>query len=272
MNTISTDLATKTYHAEAIATLAPLLAPVAAYAVVYQGDPKKPKNSGTIPNTTVPSATISNALDWEVGSGTIEAIAYTPRQLSKPFHLTNAQSQGGSLHVQLARTNLQDFAKDIAAIPMGLLTVANYGAACLVTAATSFGIGDLGTFLAAVQSPNRTLLLSSAYFARLIAGPVPPNWTLPGFTHVLEVDFSAAGPNVVGCVCDPSAIAIVASTPVEFPFPPIETLHGVIPGINLPFATSSWGAPGTRTQWVSYDVIISASVAKSGALKLITSQ
>jgi hypothetical protein len=272
-NTINPALVTTTLVSSAIATAELVLAPLPRFARIVESDPKKPRCPGVVPQVTAASQTLRNPTNYESGDGVIEDVPFTPAELSQPFHVAADDTRSGLTLKHLARSNAQVFSKAILDEVLAIFTEANYGLFATV-AAPAFGQQEIDAAIDSVRSPQRALLLETRYYAK-VAPSLRWNgreWTMPGFTGVFEVaDFSAAGPGIVGAVCDPDSVIVPWATPVTIPRAQIQVSRFELPQVGLSCNLSVWGVPGTKSAWASYDAVVAAAVGNADSCKLIKS-
>lgn len=280
-NTISATLTTSLLSETVITNLQNKLAPIQALFTEVGMDTFKPLATVVVPNVTAGPTVQTDPTDWESGNSTVGALSATMHEYSASFHCTNAELQSGNRIGTLAAIAAQKLADKILDVVATNITVANYGAAVLTSAAVSFSADDLRTIWAAAKDFNaRNLVIDGGHWARLIPTStegfqLSQGAALYGFDGIWYSNrWSAAGANVIGFVASPEAMAIVMGLPLEPPgmgsaFSAVVT--AVVPGVNVAVQSASWFKAGTRVQWSSLDVMLGTAVGDSSALKVITS-
>jgi len=275
-NTISTNLTgCKEVLNIGLATLTSRLAALSAFALHVSPKPLRPAAVHEVGRCTGVGATQTNRTDWEAnGDSTVDAVEITPAQISQSFHLRHLDTQGGATVKSIIEKNVAAFAAKCMDVVLAPLTAANYGAATLTKTAAAFVAADVSTLAGGIDSPNRALVLHGGHLMKLAGSVVAgPNGKLvfPGFTNLAENSrWTAAEANVRGFACAPEALIVLAGLPAEMPSSaPLLQQAVTIPGIELQALYTAWIAPGTRTLWCSFDVVIGAAVGDAAALELL---
>jgi hypothetical protein len=256
------------------------LAPVMAFARISDPDPMKPKTSVVFPKVTVGTTAQTNPTDWEQTTATVDLTTVSMNEYSVSFGITNAELQAGSRIEWLTRIHAAVMANKILDVCMAPLTTANFGTALGPYAATSFGPADLQTIRAAAKNYLiKNLIMDGDYIARLIPYDLESlaftnGGSRQGFDAIYECNrWSGAGTDVIGAVVDTQAILVVSGLPLMPPgagtqFASISSEVAGETGIAI--QTSSWFKPGTRIQYVAYDLILGAAANDTTAGEVIT--
>lgn len=280
-NTISATLTTALLSTTSYTVLQNKLAALQALFLQVEADRQKPLAKVEVPKTTAGATAQTDPTDWESGNSTVTNTEITLHEYSVSFSLSNAQLQNGTQMGWYTYINAVQFANKIIDVLLTPVTVANYGAASLTSAAATFGPADLATVLADAKNFNqKNLVLDGAYTARLTANSsLGLGWNNNGagygFDKIVESNrWSAAGANVVGFVADPLSLVAAAALPIDPPggnaaFNSLETT--TIPMINFPVQVASWIKPGTRVLWMAYDALFGVQTGDTNGLKLIAS-
>ncbi len=271
-NTFSPTLIVEKLAAETLQFAPPLLGPLASFCTTIDADVDAPLRTMELPNVTTVSATQINPSTFESGDGTIAATTIPTRLLSQQFGISNTDAQSGLTTRRLAQANWQTFSKTIIDEAMALLTTGNFGTLTTV-ASVMFGKSELEQAINAVRTPRRALLLRSDYFAKICPAQfIGGQWSLPGFPGgVHELDFSAAGANVVGAVIDPSAIAFAAGLPVQGVARSLDQRMISIRELEIIVQAAAWLSLSSRSARCSFDCYVGSAVGIAANCKLILS-
>lgn len=278
VNTISSDLTVDMLSQTVITDLQARLAPLNALFTQVELQPIAPKSVIQVPNVTAGPTVQTNPTDWESGNATVAAVAVTPAEISASWHMTNAQLQAGNRIEWLSRISAAKFANAIMDVITTLLTTTAFSTNSGVTsAAASFGVSDLQTLWADAKNfTMRNLVVDGAYWARIMPATTQnfalsqgnPAYGFDGCWY--HNDFASASNNITGFVASPEAIAVASGLPLEPPgvgqaFSQLGTV--TIPELQgMSIQVASWFKPGTRVQWMAYDVIFGAAVGDETAL------
>ena len=212
---------------------------------------------------------VTLAPDYEDGNSTIAPITIAQNLITQVFNLAPTEYNLGAKLDWLININMREVAKAIWAVPSALLTTTNYGAAAVTAGAAAFTVGDFGKLAGSIASSQRAVVLSSAHFCRLA-----PTWLPPRFSDVYESgDFSAAGTNVAGFCCHPSAIIIRYATPaIGSPgLKVIDRSPVILPGLGLVGELALHVNVQSRVVYGVFSLYIGGAVGDANALKLLAS-
>ncbi len=280
-NTITSNITTQLLSQTVYTILQNRLAMLKAFFLDVQTDPVKPLATIQVPKVTVGSSAQTDPTDWESTTSTVSNTAITMHEYSVSFGVTNAELQSGARMEWLSRINAISMANKITDVVLAPITVANYGAATVTSAAAAFGVSDVQALWAAAKDFDiRNLALDGAYWARLIpvntvSFPMNQGTAAYGFDGIWYHNrWSAAGTNVVGGVFSPQAVAVAAGLPLEpvgmgSQFNSLATV--LMPDIGFSVQTASWFKPGTRIQYQAFDLMLGAAAADTTAAKLVVS-
>lgn len=280
-NTVSANITTQLLSQTVYTILQNRLAMLKGFFLDVQTDPVKPLATIQVPKITAGATAQTDPTDWESGNSTVSATAVTMHEYSVSFNASNADIQSGMRMGWLTYINAITMANKIVDVVLAPVTVANFGAATVTSAAAAFGFSDLQNLWAAAKDFDiRNLVLDGSYWARLIPANTfgfalnngAPNYAFDGIWY--HNRWSAAGANIVGAVFSPQSIAIAPGLPLEpagmgYQFSSLATT--LMPEIGFSVQSASWFKPGTRVQWSAFDLMLGVSAADGSAAKLIAS-
>jgi hypothetical protein len=259
------------------------LAAIRTFSRDFSLDPIAPGKTVQVKKATATSAVQRNPTNWETGDTDVDNIPVTVTQVSKSFHITQAQANQGFRIDELAEINSFVVVNDISDLWTILLKVANGPAALTIGAAAIFDKGVLATIRAAAKNFRRTgLVLDGDYTARLYSEVNPSTFKMApqgdagafGFENLAEQNrWTAADANTVGITSSPDAIAVASGLPVEnLPRSEYEEVRNVtLPGIELTVVIHVWGSRASRTIWASYDLMFGAALGDTTQIRILKS-
>lgn len=258
------------------------LAPLGAFSRQFTLDELKPKATVQVEVVTAGGTPQTNATNFEDSDNfvaTSAAVPVTVNQITHGGHLTNSERQGGFALENWVDITVGAFADKIIDTVFTLITEVNFTGAPIVSAAASFGRNEIKQLWAAVvKGSQKSLILDGDHFAQLLPADLQDfdvlNVGLPGWNRVaLNTRWTAAGTNIAGFACDPSAIALAAGLPaVDSNSVTVASIGEIIiPGPNLVVRTFRWYSNSSRTSWFTFDVMLGAAVVNANALRLLKS-
>jgi hypothetical protein len=229
-----------------------------------------------VPLATTPCATRiyvrGDATDFADYSATLTGVQFTHKLYVQAFGLSNndLQSGGWSAWTSLAEQAAHKLGETLTDAVATLLTTANFGTAAVTVQPSSFGQADFDTLVASLASPERAVVLDSAYWSR-----VKSTWLPVGFNSVYEMGrWTAAGTNVRGFIADPRAIVARAAIPL---LPTLANGPAIfreliqIPELGLVATADVWFGLQGRTIQGAICLIFAPAVGDANALKLLVS-
>lgn len=286
-NTYSSSLVTQVLEEQATTILTDLFAPLNAFAQDFRPDPIKPLAVAQAKFVTAGATTQTNATNFESGDSTVTNVQMTPNQITTSFHVSNAELNSGLRLADLVKVNLRTFANSVMSAVLAPVTVANFTANTpLVCASGAFGFNELSTLWGQLKkSPEKNVLLDGPYLARIINQPTfyqktgtdgsGGGWRAFGWDGVfLNTNWTGtnAGDNVVGFAAGPQAVGVLAGPPLDVPSNTMQREAITIPDLNLTVAAHLWFALSSRTAWMSFDLVVGASLLDATAGVIIKSQ
>ena len=275
-NTFSATLVPDIVADSILLAIGPTLAPLQAFTRGFTTDAVRPRANIDVPNPTAFGSVLTNATSFESGDATVGYKQVAVNQKTKAFHVANTDIQQGFVIQQLAEGNAIALATALWDVVATLLTTTNFTNTPVVSTAALFGQDAMQSLYASVDSNTIYAVLANAYYAKLLrwqTTDIGPD--ADGFARVMKASrWSAAGANVVGFACDPSAILLASGLPKTLPeiagsLVSQDTV--TIPGVGLTVQVNSWVSTATRALWLSYDVMFGAAVGNASALTLLKS-
>lgn len=275
-NTIAAGLVNDYMATGLINVAANKLAPWKNLSYHIEPNPLAPRATVNIPKATVGATAQSNATNWESGDSTLAEVSVSMNQLSVSFHLTNEELNQGSRLEHLAEINAQNLCDKISDSITALFTVANYGAARVVGAASNFDAADLPPILAAAKNySKKQLVLDSAHLAYLL--PTDKNSFRLGEQGAYGFDVIAensrwtdAVANCCGVSMSPAAVVVASGQSVPLPRGQYGEVNVVqLPQLGLRVQSAAWFNTASRTWWASYDVMLGVAVGDASAGELL---
>ena len=281
-NTFDAALVTDSLRDAAITTLHSRLAPLSAFSRDFSADQLRPLATVQVPIATAGSTTQTNATNFESGDSTLDNVAVSVSQYSNSFHITNAQLNGGHRLERLAKINASYLANKIIDIAFAPITTANFGAAVIdVDTADLVTATSLKTLWASLKDGDvRNLIVDGSIYANFLPANLEAFQLASGGKNVgmYGYDFftynnrwDGAGATIKGFACSPNAIAVASGIPTASPADSDMISQELITldDLGLTVQMNMWVSRASRALWASYDVMFGASVADTGALKII---
>jgi hypothetical protein len=276
-NTFPTDLVKQLSRNAAMTSLGPVLGAVNAFAYDVATDPQASGSTVQVDIVTDGTAAASNPTNYETGDTTKVARQVTISEVSKSFHVTQAQLNKGHSLRNLIGKNMQLVANAARDIVFAPITTTNYGAAILDSTAADFVPADLKTIWSECKDfPEKHLLIDGAWYAKLL--PDNANSFRPGQSGAYGWDsiamnnrWDGAGDDLIGFAGGRDALAIASGEPVidaslvaQFDMYEEVELEG-----GLSAYVASWASTATRTRWMSIGLMIGAQVGDATAGRVI---
>lgn len=265
-STIAANLAS--VAASAISTRLAVIAACTAFPLEIEKMPGQQRVVSLV--KSVAATQISLTPDYTLGDAVIAPTQINHQLYTQVFGIDqNELNEGGRLE-WLYLLNGQKLAATLSDKISSLLTVANFGAPIVTKSAANFAVSDFETLFSGVATEKRAIILDSPYFAKV----KPPTWCPPNFNNTLEhTRWTAAGPNVVGFVADPSAIMLSYAMPTMIsPFRNVMAESPLtIPQIGLRGTASIYFLVNSRRLMASLSIFMGAAVGDNNGLKLLTS-
>jgi hypothetical protein len=280
-NSYSASLITPALLEGAITQLQHRCAPLAAFSRQFQSDPLKPKCVHYAKLITAGATAQTNATNFESGDSTVTHVEINLAHISQSWHTTTGELNSGMRLSDIDTVNIQTFANKLWQVVAALFSTSAFSSQLIAPGA--FGWSDMGTLRGLLKkSPIKNAILDGEYFAQLTNTPAyyQRTDTKPGAGYATfgwdgvheSSDWTTAGTaGVRGIVCNPQAIAVIASPPLAPAGAPqtLEWQDMVLPGLEMTVRLHSWLSLATRTLWRSLDVVFGAAVADSTAAILI---
>ena len=226
-----------------------------------------------------------NATNFELGDTTVTAVAIAPSHYTRSLHVSDSDLNSGLRIDNLLEINLAALADQIIQVATAPITAANFPTPAIVCSPGNFAWGVMQQGWGLLKkSPIKNALLDGEYLAQIINVPVQfqksgvePGraWSAFGWDNLaLNTNWTAAGANVRGFICGPTAIGCLAGLPINPSYTPGQTLaveEVLIPGPDIYIAFYKWFSLQTRTEWWSFDLMFGASLLDSLAGLIIQS-
>lgn len=284
-NTISSSLNTDFLIETSITKLQPRLAPLNAFARQFTTDRYKPKATAQCKFVTQGSTTLTNATDFEQTDSTVTNCQIPVAQLTQPFGVSNDELNSGLRMADLIDANAKVFANSIWGTIAANITeanFANYNGGSYVAAPSAFGWSDMGQLWGALKKADeKYAILDGEYIAPLMNSPTFFQMGLKGAQNDsvatygwngihTATDWSTAGSGVRGLACNPNAIGVVAGLPLRPQNAAnLLTLEFTLPDLGLSVQLNSWLSLKSRTQFMSFDVVIGSNVLDTSAAVIV---
>jgi hypothetical protein len=280
-NTFDADLVVDTLAASAITILQARLANLGAFTTAFSPNALMPRSTVRVPIASVASSVATNPTNFETQTATLTEAIVDVNHYSAQFGLTAVEINQGFTLDKLAKIHLHALANKIMDVALTPVTVANYGAAGVVSSAANFDSADLQTLWGALENGSqRNIVLDGAYYAKFLPTTLesfdPTKvrtgiYGFDGFYHNSRWD--GAGTNVVGFAASPEALAVVAGLPHASLTPEGEVIteNVLIPDLGITVQISTHYSRTTRSWHSSYDLMFGAAKADVTALSIITS-
>lgn len=253
-----------------------VLAPLRAFSRSISLDPLRPGAAIAVKKSTAASAAQTNPTNFESGDSTLATISVTVAQISKSYHVSNADRNNGFALKDLAEKSAHVFVNAISDIWTALLIAANYPTPLVVGAATDFAPDDLRAIWAAAKNfTKKNLVLDGGHMGYLI--PLTrENFSLNevggyGFDLLAQQNrWTGAVANTVGFVCAPDALAVASGLPNSLPAEEFNSLSTVvIEPIGLAVQVAEWFSRAGRVNWASFDVMFGAAVGDATQAEIL---
>lgn len=279
-NTFDAALVQSTISEQAQTVLANRLAALSLFSSDFSTEVKKPKDTIIVPIVSATGATVLNPTDFEPGGGTtIGKESVVLDHVFQPFQLTLAEIQCGHRLERLVKINMDAIADKIWALATAPITVANYGAATVTTAAASITPtnGDLPKLWAAVaKSGRKGLVVNPTIYSGLIptsTTSLPLSQGAYGFdAGVYFASVFGGQSGLAGFACAPEALAIASAAPslehVSDKFMISDSV--TLDNLGMTIYYNVWSSTGNRALNASFEVMFGASKAiTAGTMALI---
>lgn len=255
----------------------------------YDPDPYKPLATGVLKHVTVGATAQTNATNFESGDSTVAPVSVTTAQKTVSFNVSNSDLNSGLRMENLVTINAAVFANTVIETVTAPITVANFGAAAVASAAAAFSFSDLATLQGALKkSPIKNLILDGTFIARIantpgffqttgVVGGGSGAWKAFGWDMITQnTDWTGtvAGDKVQGFACNPQAIIVLAGrplTPANIPGGILSEETFVVPEVNVTVTLYKWFNPSTRIFWCSYDIVVGAAAVDKTAGFIVAS-
>jgi ATP-dependent Clp protease protease subunit len=285
-NTYSGTLVTAFLTDGATTTLQNRWAPLRAFSRDFSTDPYKPNAVAEHKYVTAGPTVQTDASNFESGNSTVAPVTITPHQYTSSINVSNSDLNNGLRMENLATIMSAQLANKVIEAATAPITLANFATATAsgggnVITASNFTFTDMSRIWGALQKANQHFaVMDGAYFAKLLLQPTYFQSTAePGDEASMKAygwdgifinsDWTGASNNAAVFCCDPQAIAVLAGLPLTppqgIPGNTLEQSSFKIPGVEISVANYSWFNLGTRTAWMSLDVIFGASVMDTTA-------
>jgi ATP-dependent Clp endopeptidase proteolytic subunit ClpP len=283
-NTVDSALITD-FLADAVVTVANnKLAALAGFSRDFGTDRFKPTAQVQVKLALSTGAAQTNPTNFETGDTTLDNIAVAVNQVSRSFHVSNNDLNGGVRLANLAEINANTFVNAISDVWTALILDATYAApgATNVGAAANFDSGTLADIYGVAKNFRmKNLILDGAYVGRIVS-QINPNAfkNAPqgdrgafGFDLLAEQNrWTSADANTVGIACGPDAIAVASGLPLELPAEEFMSQGTAdVGGLGLVVAIQTWFARGSRATWSSFDVMFGAAAGDTTQLSRLKS-
>lgn len=275
-NTYNASLVTDRLADGVITTIGVKLAALRGFSRDFGVDTLKPRATVQVRKATVASTTLTNATNFEQTDSTTTNVAVSVAQITQPWGVSNDELNKGHQLVQVAQKNAQAFANAISDIWTALLTTANYGTGLSIGAAATFDASDLAPIYAAAKNyGSKNLILDGGHLAYLL--PTDKFKFRLGEEGAYNFDLIAeqnrwtgATTNVVGFITDPGAIAVASGLPATLPASEFLELNTVnVPSLDLTVLLTHWFSRGSRSHFMSYDVMFGAAAGDTTAAEIL---
>lgn len=302
-NTIATELKRSVILQEVITDFARIILPLRAFSTVFENVPLEGTNKVQVPfydldatastswvagtgyvagNTTTDKREITVGTGATDGDRIYQGLSFTSEEIARQPYLNI---------VQFARLKVEKLAYDMFTDVLGVVTLANYGAAGLTVPASAFDSEDMADLKLACKlwpETGRSVIIDSAYDANLlkdpsvkskmdsgmdalITGMVPK---IMGFDYYTIPTIPSNAENLTGFAVFQSAI-LVATAPV----PPVEEVRNagtnyqviVDPGTGIALEYRSFGDNTLDTGKHFVEVSYGFAKGNGNALKRIVS-
>jgi hypothetical protein len=297
--TISNELKLNVVLDSALVALREALLPINAFSTVYNSVPLQGTDKVSVPFFPLATdATVDfngtyafsdtnaiNSREITVNKRKYQALSFTSSELARQPYFNPEQ-----LGFLKGRKLAEDIIKDI----LSVVTLANYGAPVLTSAASAFDSDDVITIKTALDQAkwaksSRTMILDNAYEGALLKDAGIKNAAAVGTASAIQngllpsiAGFNVIGTNLipgnsqnlVGMVALPEAILVAFSpvTPssgVRASLTNYETVTDPETGLTIEYR--SWGDPDTDTEKSVIEVNYGFALGHAAALKRIVS-
>jgi hypothetical protein len=248
------------------------LAPMAAFSIGQSVNPLARGVPVVVPITSSIPTAQKNATSFEQGDLTVTGTLCTPAHYSASWGMTQSELALGFKTVQgqvgAAASISNALWSDVAA----LLTSSNFPAAP-IQAGPAFGNAELENALVAIsKSPQRNLLLTPTYSAKLALSN--PLWREGGPSHGFDSvhtvsSFAGADAGTIGFACGPSAIAMVSGPPAPEIYNPTLAAETFTLPVGLVVVRNTWMNLPARVVWHCLGMMAGFAVGDPGGGVLI---
>ena len=273
-NTYSSSLVTQFLLDGAVTQLQNKLAMLKAFTRDFSTDAYKPLATAQLKYVTGGSTTLTNPTNFESGDSTVSNVAITVNHYAQPFHVSDSELNSGLRMENLVNVNSRALASKIIEVCTTPITAANFTGAPLTSTAANFGFSSLQTLWGQLQKANtKNIVLDGTFMAKLLNNPTyyqqvgdfKTSSAVSAFGWdliALNSDWTAADAKTVGFACDPQSIGVVGGLPLSPQAASSQVLSvstETIPDVGLSISTFRWTSLATRTEWLSYELMIGAA-------------
>lgn len=300
-NTISADLQLDLILSSALEAFAQLVTPLALFSTVFRDVPLQGTNKVLVPYYPVETAAskdYAGSYVFDKGTDTQTKEVTVNKRKYQPLSYTSDElaRQPAFDPERLGRLKGEKLALDILADIFSVVTLANFGTAIFVGAASAFDVDDVIDIKTALTQAkwvgSRGIIVDPTYtgglakdmvtqggvatFARDALGAPLTFPTLCGFSFAESNIIPANGENLVGMVSHGGGAGVLtAFSPIQ-PAPAVlanltryEVVTDEASGISLEYR--SWGDPDTDTEKHTIEANYGYNVGDPAALKRMTS-
>jgi len=212
--------------------------------------------------------TETNPTDYIGGSATMDNVAVTVNEKSRPFEITNVELNNGIKLMELERAIFTEFVTDLTKEVTALMTEANFGTDATVDT-SAFTVADLPKLAVGAKGAEKVCILEPAQYATVIptnGDGLDPMKSAYGFSqgvHMVEAGLSADAQAFSG---GKTAIAIAGGLPNKWTSFAAGEEHTIIPtilGLNILYRR--WTDSNTGRHHGNFVCLFGASVADAGA-------
>jgi hypothetical protein len=278
-NTFDAALVGSTISTRMLTALGARMSGLSLFSTDFSDQVKKPKDTVVVGLVTAGSTTVVNPTDFStIGGATVGKTSVVLDHIYQPFGLSNADIQNGFKLEQLVQANVDAFADKIWALVTANITTANFGAATVTAADSTFtpGSDNMKALWAGVSKSTRKGLVTNAgIYANLIPTNSMGLALVPGAYGYDNGVFYATSFNgtakLAAFACSPEAIAVGAAKPdfenVADKFLVSDSV--TIDKLGLTVYYNVWADPATRNLVASIEVMFgSAKGITSGTMAL----
>jgi hypothetical protein len=294
-NTYSATLITQFLVDGAVTKLQNRWAALRVFTRDYSMDRYKPRATGQLKYATASGTTQKNATNFETsGDATVGPVQIAVDQYTTGLHVTNDELNSGLRMENLLEIKIAECADNILKVAFSPLATGSFTTnQKIISSAAAFGWNEMAQASGALKkSVVKYAVLDGEYIARIENNPVffqtagtqnggSDGWSRFGWDGVFtNTNWSGtnAGANdqyIRGLWCNPQVMGAIAGLPLMPPNIPGQTLQEssfTVPGVDISVATYNWFSLGTRTMWMTYDLMFGSALLDESAGVLLTSQ